>query len=532
MSKNYSYSSPQQNIYKIINYLRRSRQDIEKEKRTGEDTLSTQQKIMTKVLDDIGIPYDQVSEIGSGDKIETRPVFKQLLEDLKIGKYNGVAIRELSRLGRGNYSDMGVIYDLVVTKNIYIITPYKIYDPSNSSDVRQIRFELFMSREEFELVKDRLLSAKHNLATEGKWVVGNLPFAYKLNSQTSKLEPIEELADIVRLIFILYVNGIDSKEVSFRAIATYLTRIGIPTPKNGIVWEPSTVKRILSNPVYNGTVMYYRRKRVMKDNKSIVIDRPLEEHIIVKHAHEAIIDEETWELAQKKFNNRGTAPHNKLDFSPCELAGLIICSKCKKTMIKQTTRTHYDKKDGTRKTYFQEVLWCTKSGCSYILYRKVEARLLLLLKELKDMGIEEAKKLLEDDFNKFVNNKKENSIDINDVMSKKELELKRKLKFAYEKWEDGLIDDDMYKERTNELKNELNKLKNIIPNKDINNIDFEQKFLEWQDNIETVLKTYEKCDNKTEKNKMLKSVIINTVFERINKISFNVYIVPSFYSNE
>ena len=163
MSKNYSYSSPQQNIYKIINYLRRSRQDIEKEKRTGEDTLSTQQKIMTKVLDDIGIPYDQVSEIGSGDKIETRPVFKQLLEDLKIGKYNGVAIRELSRLGRGNYSDMGIIYDLVVSKNIYIITPYKIYDPSNSSDVRQIRFELFMSREEFELVKDRLNLKDHKI---------------------------------------------------------------------------------------------------------------------------------------------------------------------------------------------------------------------------------------------------------------------------------------------------------------------------------------------------------------------------------
>ena len=346
MSKSYSYSSPQQNIYKIINYLRRSRQDIEKEKRTGEDTLATQQKIMTKVLDDLDIPYDQVSEIGSGDKIETRPVFKQVLEDLKLDKYNCIAVRELSRLGRGNYSDMGVIYDLVISKNIYIITPYKIYNPSNSSDVRQIRFEMFMSREEFELIRQRMTSAKYNLATEGKWIVGNLPFAYKLNSQTSKLEPIEELADIVRLIFILYVNGIDGKEVSFRAIATYLTRIGIHTPKNGITWEPSTVKRILSNPVYNGTVMYYRRKRVIKDNKSIVIDRPLDEHIIVEHAHEPIIDKETFDLAQKKFDNRGTAPHNKLDFSPCELAGLIICNTCHKTMIKQTTRTHYDKKDG------------------------------------------------------------------------------------------------------------------------------------------------------------------------------------------
>jgi len=183
MSKSYSYSSPQQNIYKIINYLRRSRQDIEKEKRTGEDTLATQQKIMTKVLDDLDIPYDQVSEIGSGDKIETRPVFKQVLEDLKLDKYNCIAVRELSRLGRGNYSDMGVIYDLVVSKNIYIITPYKIYNPSNSSDVRQIRFEMFMSREEFELIRQRMTSAKYNLATEGKWIVGNLPFAYKLNSQ-------------------------------------------------------------------------------------------------------------------------------------------------------------------------------------------------------------------------------------------------------------------------------------------------------------------------------------------------------------
>jgi len=531
MSKSYSYSSPQQNIYKIINYLRRSRQDIEKEKRTGEDTLATQQKIMTKVLDDLDIPYDQVSEIGSGDKIETRPVFKQVLEDLKLDKYNCIAVRELSRLGRGNYSDMGVIYDLVVSKNIYIITPYKIYNPSNSSDVRQIRFEMFMSREEFELIRQRMTSAKYNLATEGKWIVGNLPFAYKLNSQTSKLEPIEELADIVRLIFILYVNGIDGKEVSFRAIATYLTRIGIHTPKNGITWEPSTVKRILSNPVYNGTVMYYRRKRVIKNNKSIVIDRPLDEHIIVEHAHESIIDEETWELAQKKFNNRGTAPHNKLDFSPCELAGLVICSKCKKTMIKQTTRTHYDKKDGTRKTYFQEVLWCTKPGCSYAMYRKIEGKLLLLLKKLKNMGIKQAKKILEDDFNNFVNNKKENSVDINDVMHKKELELKRKLKFAYEKWEDGLIDDIMYKERTNELNNELDKLKLLISNENVNN-NFEQKFLEWQDKVETVLEAYENCNDKTEKNILLKSVIKNVEFERINKTLFEIRITPSFYSYE
>ncbi|MGB9804939.1 recombinase family protein, partial [Desulfofundulus sp.] len=84
------------NIYRIINYLRRSRQDIEREKRTGEDTLAIQKRIMAKVLDDLGIPYDQVEEIGSGDKIETRPVFQQVLADLEQGKYNAVAAKEIS----------------------------------------------------------------------------------------------------------------------------------------------------------------------------------------------------------------------------------------------------------------------------------------------------------------------------------------------------------------------------------------------------------------------------------------------------
>jgi len=147
------------------------------------------------------------------------------------------------------------------------------------------------------------------------------------------------------------------------------------------------------------------------------------------------------------------------------------------------------------------------------------------------MGIEEAKKLLEDDFNKFVNNKKENSVDINDVMNKKESELKRKLKFAYEKWEDGLIDDNMYKERTEELNNELDKLKKLIFNDNVNN-NFKQKFLKWQDKVKTVLEAYKICDNKTKKNIMLKSIVIKIEFKRIDKKEFDTYIMPSFYSHE
>lgn len=51
------------NVTKIIGYLRRSRQDVEREKRTGEDTLTEQKELMNKILTGIEIPYETRTEI-------------------------------------------------------------------------------------------------------------------------------------------------------------------------------------------------------------------------------------------------------------------------------------------------------------------------------------------------------------------------------------------------------------------------------------------------------------------------------------
>ncbi|MDQ0176448.1 recombinase family protein [Bacillus chungangensis] len=90
----------------FLNYVRKSRCDEERERRTGEDALTEQKKLMAKLLDDMGIPYVQKFEVGSGVKIATRPVFKEVLEELKQGKYDAIAVKEISRLGRGSMSDM------------------------------------------------------------------------------------------------------------------------------------------------------------------------------------------------------------------------------------------------------------------------------------------------------------------------------------------------------------------------------------------------------------------------------------------
>ncbi|MFZ5642569.1 MAG: recombinase family protein [Bacillota bacterium] len=519
-----------ENIYNLINYiicyLRRSRQDIEREKRTGEDTLGTQKKIMVKVLDDLKIPYDTEEEIGSGDKIETRPVFQQVLFNLEQGKYNAVAVKEIPRLGRGDYSDMGQIYELIRDKRIFIITPYKIYDPQNPADLRQIRFELFFAREEFEMIKERLISARYSLAHEGKWVAGATPFGYTLNRNTTRLEIIEEEAQIVRLIFTIYAYGLEtedsiSQDVSFRAIATYLTRIGIPTPRGASSWNFMSVRRILENVAYIGTVKFRSRKRVVNR----YYDRPQSEWIVVEFAHEPIIDMETWNITQAKLKKSRIQPHVKLDFSPCELAGIVVCAKCGYRMVRQCSTQHYKKKTGGTSIYHKEFLWCPTPGCTCVKYRDVETSILTYLKTLRDFDVERLKQSFENIYRK----QRETIIDLNtnEIVEKRKAELKRRLKFVCDRYESGIYDDQLFLERKSEIEKELLMLQSVTPIQQSEDF-IDKEMYHLKANIKTFLETYQQLENKTLKNKLL-SELINVVYlEKTGKGQFNLAIHPRF----
>lgn len=510
-------------INRIICYLRRSRQDIEREKRTGEDTLATQKKIMLEVLARLSIPYDVVEEIGSGDKIETRPVFQEVLEALREGKYNAVAVKEIPRLGRGTYRDMGQIYDLIVEKRIYIITPYKVFDPANPADARQIRFELFLAREEFELIKERLVGAKYNLAAEGRWMVGTAPYGYRLDPRSGRLVVHEEEAHIVRLIFGLYVNGLEDghghkKDVSFRAIAGHLTRMGIPGPR-AADWSYLAVKRIIENPVYTGTVRYRTRRRI--GNR--YYERPRNEWIVVERAHEPIIDPETWEQAQAKLKGAGL-PRIKLDSSPGELAGLVVCGKCGRRMVRQCTVQQYERKDGGISRYYKEFLWCTTPECTYVKYRDIEAG---ILEYLKRLGEFDGQKLQRVFCEMYASRKEAAAAGAEVIVAKKRAELKRRLAFIHEKYEAGIYDDATFLERREEIKRQLAALKDAGAKAGKPGGDRE-KAPALKENARTFLAAYLEAGDKALKNKLLRQLLARVVVTKTGRGKFDLAIYPRF----
>jgi site-specific DNA recombinase len=240
------YSNNSFKIDKVIIYPRKSREDIEREKETGEDCLAAMTEMLVNAVMRYQIPNHTIRpEIGSADTIDGRPVFREILEaDIPSGNYQSIAVREISRLGRGNFTDAGRIYDALIDYNFYVITPHRIYDPSNPADRRQIRMELFFAREEYENIKERLWEYRNAKAKKG--FAGNRSVTYGLTSVRGKWIIVPEEAAVVVEIF-----EMRARNMSYPEIANILNGRRI-RPRSGTKFHQSTIGKILKNKRYIG----------------------------------------------------------------------------------------------------------------------------------------------------------------------------------------------------------------------------------------------------------------------------------------
>ncbi|CAI6278759.1 recombinase family protein [Bacillus subtilis] len=517
------------NITNILGYLRRSRQDMEREKRTGEDTLTEQKELMNKILTAIEIPYELKMEIGSGESIEGRPVFKECLKDLEEGKYQAIAVKEITRLSRGSYSDAGQIVNLLQSKRLIIITPYKVYDPRNPVDMRQIRFELFMAREEFEMTRERMTGAKYTYAAQGKWISGLAPYGYQLNKKTSKLDPVEEEAKVVELIFDLFLNGLNGKDYSYNAIATHLTNLQIPSPAGKKKWNRFTVKAILENEAYIGTVKYKVREKE-KDGKRTI--RPENEQIIVPDAHTPIIDKDQFQEANKKIENKIPLLPNRSDYKLNELAGVCICADCGGPLSKYEAKRKRQNKNGTESLYHVKVLRCLNNKCMNVRYNDVEEAILDYLKYLQALNDNDLTKHLGSVIQSHENkNNIRSKKQMNEQFEQREKELKNKLNFIFDKYESGIYSDEIFLQRKSVLDKELQELKKAKD--EINGlVDFKGglDINQLKENIKNAIELYESSENREEKNKllriMLQKVIVKMTAKRKGPIPAQFEITP------
>lgn len=339
------YSFDVDKLGKIIIYLRKSREDmIDGRYASDEETLSRhEEQLQAWAKSTLGyeIPPENIfKEVGSGEKIKSRPVFKEVLTMIEQGDIDGVLVLNCSRLSRGDLVDCGnIIKTFEITKTL-VLTPQKIYNLQNKHDKRYFKDELLRGNDYLEQAKELLANGRHWSTSQGKFVGSVAPFGYdrvtckEMNVADKRgytLRPNDN-AQYVKMIFDMFIEGI-----GVYRIASHLKEIKAPAPSiKG--WEHCTVNNILSSVTYGGYLTWGKRTKQEKIvNHEVVEFRAVnDDYPIYKGLHTAIVPYEVVQEVQERMKRQAPANPLRKDLDTKNpLASLLKCAVCGRAIVRQ-----------------------------------------------------------------------------------------------------------------------------------------------------------------------------------------------------
>lgn len=267
-----------------------------------------------------------------------RPGFNALLEEIEAGHVAVLIVKDLSRFGR-NYLQVGYYTEVVFPKKgIRFIAINNSVDSANPSDNDLTPFLNIMNEWYAKDTSNKIKAVFKARMKNGMRCSGSIPYGYKRTKEDKQQLLVDEpAAEVVRKIFRLACQGI-----GVTAIAEMLSaeKILIPSahaakyfPENcrhsevadPYRWSATTVGYILDRQEYLGHTVLGKsicENFKTKQRRAATAD----ELMIFPDTHEAIIEQDTWDIAHKlRLQKRPKAANGTYTH---RLSGLIYCADC------------------------------------------------------------------------------------------------------------------------------------------------------------------------------------------------------------
>lgn len=290
----------------------------------------------------------------SGGTFE-RPAWKRMLSDIEAGKVGIVLAKDMSRIGR-DYLQTGFYTEVMFReRGVRFIAIGNGVDSADKSSSEFAPFLNIMNEWYLRDCSRKQCAAYQARGKAGKPTTNHAIYGYK-KDPTDKHHWLidEEAAAVVKRIFHLSMNGKGTSEIAailrdekverpsyYMGVRGQGTRKTDNDPNRRYDWSGTTVGGIISKPEYMGhTVNFRSYKESYKDKQAI--KRPPEEWTIFENTHEAIVDKETWELAQQI---RKTVKRTDTVGVANPLTGLVYCADCGAKLYNHRGRAQANKEN-------------------------------------------------------------------------------------------------------------------------------------------------------------------------------------------
>lgn len=365
----------------------------------------------------------------SGSTIEKRPAAIKMLQDAKKKKFENILILRVDRLCR-NTKDLLEIVEIL-----------KKYDVSLNAVDQQIDYKTSIGKmtltilgtfAEFEhsTIHERTMEGRKQKASQGIKSLGRrVPFGYDYINGNFVANSD---AQIVKLIFEKVADG-----YGYNQVATFLRKNNVPTIDK-LDWNRLHIKRIINNKIYMGHC-------VLKLKMVEVVDT-------VATNVESIVNEDLFKQAQKTISYRTNGKTTKYAYDDFVFADVLYCSCCSwKMSPKKVKRAEPKVNEIKLEDRYYRYYKCIYNMChpnkqtcentKVLNAEKFEKHFLIYM----DYYVIELKKPIK-------NNKKISTSSMNKETIEIQIkELTQKKAKLLDRYLEGIIDDDSYFAKNNEL---------------------------------------------------------------------------------
>lgn len=403
-----------------------------------------------------------------------RPSWNEIMALIESNQVATLIVKDMSRLGR-DYLQTGYLLEHTFPNyNVRFIAVNDavdtLYGDNDFTPFRNL-FNDFYAKD----CSKKIRSVKKAQAERGERVGTRPPYGYKKDENgPKKIVPDKDAAEIVKYIFKLCSEGRGPSQIArqlteemvvnpsnyyFNQAGVALTNLDTTRPCR---WRDNSIVNILDDETYLGHTVSMKHTTASYKNKKQII-RSESEWLRFENTHEAIIDQEVWDIAHEIRQGKKRSRKNMDE--PNRYAGLIFCAGCGKPLILHRAHTmDASKNNFACSTYTQ----FGKEECTnhYIRESQLSAVILDDLKRVTHFARQE-----EALFAQHINQK--NTVETRkeitrlqkelDTMKKRDLELTALFKRLYEDNVLGRIPDEHYRTLSEEYTSEQKALRISIP---------------------------------------------------------------------
>ena len=268
-----------------------------------------------------------------------RSAYSRMIEDVENGKIGVCIMKDMTRWGR-DYLQVGNAMEIFRRNNVRFIAVNNGIDSEKPDTLEFAPFINIMSEWYARDISKKVKTGIRTKGASGKPIATEAPYGYVKDPGDKDFWLIdEEAAEVVRLIFRLFLDGKNRNQ-----IAVYLKNEQVPTPtfymkdrgrgtakskplneENRYKWNKTTLTKILTRQEYCGDVVNFKTAKHFRDKRNHYVDRS--QWQITGNVHEPIVDRADFENVQRILENIPVKrPNGDGEIHP--LSGLLFCKDC------------------------------------------------------------------------------------------------------------------------------------------------------------------------------------------------------------